>query len=65
MEHVLEVAKLEDGGPGCGEKNANSFLACLCLWVRWVEDVCVRKVGSRKREVVGGRACGRSRCTRV
>ena len=40
-----------------------SLLFAFC--VRWVEDVCVRKVGSRERVVIGDRTCGRGRCTRV
>ena len=47
------------------EKKANSFLALFAFCVRWVEDVCVRGVGSRERAVVGSRTCGRRRCTRV
>ena len=38
---------------------------CLRLCVRWVGDVCARDVGGRERAVVGGRTCGRGRCTCV
>ena len=47
------------------KKNANSFLAFVCVCVRWEEDVCVQDVGRRERVVIGGRTCGKGRCTRV
>ena len=51
---------------GPEKKNAkHTSRDLLRLCVRWVEDVCVQDVGSRERAVIGGRTCGKGRCTRV
>ena len=48
------------------EKKMQTLFSLLFAFrVGWLEDVCVWDVGSRERVVIGGRTCGRGRCTRV
>ena len=64
-EDVDEEDEDEDENEDDEKKIKHTSRDLLRLCVRWVEDVCVRDVGSRERVVIGGRTCRRRRCTRV
>ena len=60
----LDAARLA-GLAGLSSNDSSLFSLLFAFRVRWVEDVCVRGVGSRERAVVGVRTCETGQCTRV